>query len=333
MKGLRYAVCALGFVVLLPASAIAQAPAQNTPSTAASGDAGARLKARKLADQGYELYEKGQFAEALTMFRQARKAHHAPTLMLMIARCSERLDRLLEARIAYLAILQERHGPDTPVAFKEAQRDAQSELSALERRIPSLQVTVVGASVETSRVTIDGVPAPLGGQPLRRNPGPVGVVAHLPGRPPVEHTIQLAAGRAERLTLYLDGSGGVQPYGATSGGAGRGSWLPAAIAFGAAGVGLTTGIVMSVFAKQQIDDVRSRCDADGRCLVSDEPRARQAERLAGGATVAFVAGGLAAAAGVVLVVFPPFGGASRAQTQAGVGVAIGPGSVQLGGRF
>ena len=319
----RLFACTLALVAFSPALALAQKPA---PSSA-----DARGRARKLADKGYELYQAGKYADALSVFRKAEAEFHAPTLLLMIARCYERVGRLLEARSIYETVVEERLPPGAPAAFAEAQRDAKSELQALIPSIPTLQVTVAGAPDDEVSMTLDGAPIAAGGPPIPRNPGRAVVIAGVQGQPPVEHVLEFERGRSERLTLQL-GASARGSGSAEDSSAGGSYWLPG-IAFGVAGLGLTAGVVTGIIAKGKIDDIESRCDAEGNCLISDEPQARSAERLAGVSTVAFVAGGVAVAAGVTLLLLRPSGGASSSGQQAGLKLMLGPGSARIVGRF
>jgi hypothetical protein len=296
----------------------------------------AKASAREFADRGSELFEAGRYAEALEAFREAERHYHAPTILLMVARCYDRLGRLLEAHAIYQRVVSEALPASAPEAFLKAQEMGKAELAALHRRIPTLQVLVIGVPVAGVTLSIDGRSIPANAEPIPKDPGrAVIVMARVPGRPPMERVVTLEEGRTERLTLDLSPSpAGARPLpAAPSDAPPRGSVLPAAIAFGAAGLGLGVGAVTGGMAAAQVDDIKSRCTSAGHCPRADQPKADRAQTLISVSTVGFVAGGLAAAAGVTLLVLRPGGGAPEAAKDAAVRVVVGPGSAQVAGRF
>lgn len=284
-----------------------------------------REQARALADRGYEHFQAGRYAEALTAFREAERLYHAPTLLLMAARAYERLGRLLEAQTAYRSLTTASLPPDAPDAFREAQQAAQTELAALQARIPMVQVLVAGPSPGGAQVSLDGTPIQAGGPPTAHDPGDVTVIARTASGPLLRQIVTLQEGRTERITLHL-GPAAAQPAAA------RGYLLPAGIAFGLAGASLAAGAVTAVIARNKLDDVISRCTPDDHCLVSDQPLADEATRLSTASIITFAAGGLSAAAGVTLLILRP-GSAPQGATQTRAGLALGPGSVSVTGSF
>jgi hypothetical protein len=317
MRYLWSLACAIALGVLIPHQAGAQEPAPPDSEQV-------KEKARALADRGYELYQAGQYAEALEAFREAERDYHAPTVLLMVARTHDRLGRLLDARSTYQSILAEEIDSSAPDVFRQAQEDARVELAALTRRIPTLQVVITGVPTTDVELTIDGAPAPTSGAPLPKQPGTSTIVASASGRPPIKHVITLHEGQAEHLMLAFS------PPSAPSE---RGSFVPATIAFGAAGMGLGAGVITGVLAKIQADDVKSRCTDDNHCLQADEPKAEQAQALQTVSIASFVAGGVAAAAGVTLLILRPGADASASTKKTGVRIVVGPGSAHFVGRF
>lgn len=321
------ALCAMSFAWA------PQLPARAEPAPSAADIDQNKARARSLADRGAFLLEAGQTAEALKAFEQAEREYHAPTILLMIARCRARLGHLVEAHQTYQRITTEALSGSAPPAFLEAQETARAEGASLNRQIPTLYVIVTGAGAEQATVRLDGQRIVPRSGPIPRNPGRVSVVVQVPGRPPVERLVTLAVGRAETLTLDLG-----HPLVPTSPPPERvaspqGSLIPATVAFGIAGLGLGVGTVTGVMAKIQIDDIKSRCQPDGHCLLADQPQADRAQTLITLSTVGFVAGGIAAATGVTLLILRP----GRAAKQEGkawpVQVAFRPGAVHVGGWF
>lgn len=297
------------------------------PAAAQLPDGDARMRARTLANQGYEHYQAGRYADALRAFSEAERIYHAPTLLLMVARAYERLGRLLEAQAIYEKVVAEKMGPKEPAAFLQAQQTARQEISSLKRRIPAVQVLVTGAPAGDVVVTVDGSRITAGGPSVPHNPGRADVVVQAPGESPIEQTLNLQEGRTERITLHLGPSAG-DPTASRR----RGYLLPAGIAFGVAGAGLAAGTITGIIARIQLDDVESRCTDDGHCLISDQPKAEEATRLGTASTVTLLVGGVAAAAGITLLVLRP-GGAPEGAPQAGATVLVGPGYAQIMGKF
>ena len=110
--------------------------------------------------------------------------------------------------------------------------------------------------------------------------------------------------------LAADETTAVRPAHARS----QGSILPGAIALGASAMGLGVGVVTGAMSVAKVSDLRSRCQGD-HCAPADRTTADQARTLGTVSTAAFVVGGVAAAAGVLLIVLRP-GGKAGATTGA-----------------
>ncbi len=107
--------------------------------------------------------------------------------------------------------------------------------------------------------------------------------------------------------------------------------MPGAIALGVGGAFVGVGAVTGIMAFTKIADIKSRCRPDGHCLKADQPEASTARTLTTVSTVGFVVGGVALAAGAVLLVVRP--GGAKANDKAALRVQVGPRSVSLEGRF
>lgn len=110
--------------------------------------------------------------------------------------------------------------------------------------------------------------------------------------------------------------------------ASKGSILPAAIAFGVAGIGLGVGAVTGGMTFGKVGDLESKCGDSKRCPLDQESTYDSAHTLATVSTVGFVIGGVAAAAGVTLLILRPGG-----QQDQQVAVTAAPGWISLRGRF
>lgn len=109
--------------------------------------------------------------------------------------------------------------------------------------------------------------------------------------------------------------------------ASKGSLVPAIAAFGVAGVGLGIGAVTGLMTFSKVSDFNEACPG-GQCSPSEQARLDSANTVATVSTVSFVVAGVAAAAGVTLLILRPGG-----QAQEQVSVVAAPGWIGARGRF
>jgi hypothetical protein len=161
-------------------------------------------QARELAGQGFEALNHKDYAAAEELFRRADALVHAPTLELDHARALVGLGKLVEGHERYEQVIREGVAPDAPWQWKKAVVDAQAELTAIDRRMAWLTITVHGG--RTPVVEIDGKVVPGAAQGVRRatNPGLRVVTAHADGFLPVQRSISLEEGQSDELELSLE---------------------------------------------------------------------------------------------------------------------------------
>jgi tetratricopeptide (TPR) repeat protein len=119
-----------------------------------------------------------------------------------------------------------------------------------------------------------------------------------------------------------------------------GSLIPGLITIGVGAAGLGIGAVTGALSLSRVSDLQARCGGY-HCRPADEGDARSAKTLGNLSTAAFVVGGVAAAAGVVLLVIRPGGAqatsapSARAPAAAvsGFSVGVGVGRIQLEAKF
>ena len=296
----------LGWFVLVAAALTSSgrlAHAQGAAPGAAQSEVD---RAVSLAHEGRSLYDEGRFDEALTRFRAADRIAHSPLISLYIARCERNLTHLVAAREAYRAAANEALAPDAPAPFTAAKADAARELAALEPRIPRVAVGLPGAT-EATKVLLDGVvvPAASRAEPLWVDPGEH-VLARSDGGPTVEQrfravegatplTVELAAGAAAATT-----GAEREPETPASREASEGTLVPGLVVLAVGVVGLGVGTATGLVASSKTSDIEDRC-VDGHCLISDKEAGDTAGTFATVSTISFIAGGLAAAGGVVLL--------------------------------
>ena len=321
----RFAI-AFCFAALLMGSSVAHA--QPAPDTA---------RANTLGHEALEAFRKNDWAGAYERFASAEGAAHSPVFVLYMARSKRNAGDLLAARDLLARAAGEVLADDATVPWKSARADAGRELSELEARIPSIVVAVRGGA--DAAVTVDG--EPIGADalraPIRMNPGPHAVVASVAGRDPVRASVTLVEGDPpQKVDLVLPEAPKITPPRVDPPPVipppARGSLVPGVVGLGAGAAGLLTGAILGGVAKSKASAATASCTplAGGGlgCPSSAKPDIGLAQALATGANVAFVAGGVVAAAGVVLVIVRP-GGGSRASAT----LVPGPGSIVLRGVF
>ncbi len=302
-----------------------------------------RATARALGEEGIALFEKGRYAEALDRFERADALVHAPTLGLLAARSLEKLGRLIEASERYRAVTLVELDAKAPEAFKEAQTTAIKELEAVRARIPTLEIVVEGPGAEGATVTFDGteVPKAIVGVRTPINPG----VHHLEAETPTASAVSdlsVDEKQAARAVLTLvpkettpPGGDGKQP------GAKGKAPLQRTLGFVSLGVGgglVVMGAISGIIALGALSDFDRLCEPGTRCTPKKKEDKAEVEKViktydtANPITITgFVAGGVALAAGVALVLTAPKTPAPT--NKAHVEPWIGLGSAGLRGTF
>ncbi len=178
---------------LLTCTALAQAPNVDAKGTA-----------RQWAIKGTEQYEAGDYQGAVTSFRNAESLFHAVTHLLYLARASEKMGRLADAREFYITLQHEEVPANASAGFREAKRIGEAELAALEPRVPYLTLTVEGGSNQPLAVTDNGQSLNAAALGIRRpvNPGEHRLIADGEGVH-AEETVVLAEGEQKSATLRL----------------------------------------------------------------------------------------------------------------------------------
>jgi hypothetical protein len=289
------------------------------PNAFAQSDAD-RATARELGQDGQAALDAKDYAAAEDHFRRADALFHAPTLLLGYARAEAGLGKLVSASEAYNRIIREGAPVGAPDAFVKAVEAAKAETSAVEARIAS--VTVVVSGPDSPTVTLDDQSLPIAALGVRRpvDPGSHVVKATASGWNPTEASFTVLDGGTANTTLTmtqaaappptpaaLPGAGGPIPgagapepdRGST---AGHGSWqVPAGwVGIVAGGLGLATGAVAGGIAIGKHSSLATECKTDCKQADIDSYHAIGAISTAG-----FVAGGVLAAAGLVLVLTAP----------------------------
>jgi hypothetical protein len=283
-------------VLLLPAVASAQGPA---PVSEAD-----RATARQLAMDGKTALDRRDYTVAADRFTRAEALVHAPTLLVGLARAQTGLGKWVVATELYRRILREGVAPGAPQAFVEALKDAQKELDDLEPRVPSVIINVKGP---VKSVTLDGAVVPAAALGVKRpaDPGTHVIRAEADGQPPVQVTVTLAERKVETATLELKGTaltpGGPPPPSRAGGSPLRTLGI---VGIGVGGASLVMGAVTGGLAVSKHSELVKKC-LGAQCPPSEYGTLDSFRLMSSLSTAGVVAGGVLAAAGVVLVVTAP----------------------------
>ena len=267
-----------------------------SPSRAAEADDTRSTQAQSLFDRGRELLAAGDVAQACLLLAESQRLDPGGGTLLNLAVCHERQGKLATAWLEY-------HDAQS-LALRDGRPDrralAAQQITAIEPRLPYLQVTLPADAPEGALVKVDG--SPLSrlalGAPLPIDPGSHEVTATAPGYVP--WTIQLASvAEAEHPSVSVPA---FVPL-ASSTGPRRdapGWHKPAAFVTGGLGLaGLGVGAAFGIVAISDWSEAKPAC-ANGSC-TSTAYRSWTTAHTAGiVSTASFVAGGALLATGAVL---------------------------------
>jgi tetratricopeptide (TPR) repeat protein len=167
-----------------------------------------RATARDAANNGRAAFDAGKYEKAIDYLSRAEQLVHSPTHLLFIARAQTKLGRLVAAHETYLKISRETLAANAPKAFVSAQAAAEQEQDALDDRLPSVTVTLQGATTAPDvTVQMDGtaLPAAMIGIPLPTDPGEHVFKASGPTIISDPVTVRLAEAAKQTVTLTLRG--------------------------------------------------------------------------------------------------------------------------------
>jgi len=309
----------------------------------ADPDAATRASARTLGEEGNALFDKGEWAQALEKYQRAMALVEVPTLGVRIARCLTKLGRLVEASEQYLAVTRMKLGDKALDVHKEALVQAAAEREALLPRVPSLVITLKGA--QDAEVSVDGktVPPALLGQRRNVDPGKHRVVARR-GAEQQTRDVEVAEGQSVPVTFELaegapSSPGAPEPTpsrpapaksargdaAADPGGTQR---VLAYVALGLGGVGLGLGATTGIMASSRKSDLEKDCGSDLECPPAKHSDADSYNSLRTLSSIGFIGGGVAAAAGLTLLLTAP-----KPERAARVSPWLGVGSAGVRGTF
>lgn len=171
--------------------------------------AAAKDTARTLLVDCRSKFGKKDLEGALKSCEGAHSIMGVPTTGLELAKVKDAMQRLVEARETALEVVRFDNSGNN-AAFSEAQTEANKLAQDLEKRIPSLVISVSGLPSGTSaRVVVDAdeVPAAALSLPFRVNPGDHTVVASAPNMPDATRTVSVKEGQTVPVEIDMSATG------------------------------------------------------------------------------------------------------------------------------
>lgn len=279
------------------------------PRASADPSLSDRETARSLMDDGDAKREKNDLKAALMSYEAADAIMRVPTTGLEVARAQAQLGLLLEARETLARVMRLPPKPGEPAPFTAARRTAEQLNGELATRLPSITVVVANADpTQPAQIVVDGdpVPAAAAQAPRKVNPGRHAIVVRAGS---TERKQDVTVAERETRTVTIDLKQPPSPPTAHPSSTERprepsASALPkvliiGGLAVGAIGIGV--GSVTGLMSFSKVSDVKTDC-VDNTCKPSRQADIDAARSLGTISTIAFVAGGVGVAAGVVGIV-------------------------------
>ena len=296
-------------VVLLGWSADASAQSEADKTTA-----------RALAVEAQEALEAKRYEEAADKFGRAEKLFHAPTLVVGLARAYVGMGKYVEAMEAYNEVIREPLEADAPEPFKAAKNDARKEIQGLDQKIGWITLRVEGPSEPT--VDLDGQSVSIASLGVRRaiNPGDHVVRVSASGWLTAEQSFSIGAGGTEEVVITLEegaddpsvipagggpGTAGSGADGADEGGGTSTLTILGWTGIGVGGAGIIIGAITGGLAIGKRGELVDNCSEAGECGPEQQSTLDSYRTMGTISTIGFVAGGVLAAAGTVLLIVAP----------------------------
>ncbi len=321
--------------------------AEPTPHESAEGPAPAdelerSERALRAGHGGLEHFRAGDFLAAYESFDQADRLMHSPVFSLYMARCQERLGRLIDARALLQNLSEEALPEEAPATWTKAVGEGREELEALVPRIATVAISIRGA-LELPATLRDGARAVVLDGPdetLDFDPGRHELVLSDRAGREVALTVELAEGESDRSVLFAvqpepepathlstpvvsSGKGPVAREADASPSSHRAAGYTA---FALGGAGLVFGAVTGGLAVARAQEVKQNC-VGSVCNSKDEPTYQEARKFANLATVGFAVALVGAGTGLTLLLTEPTPSGSS------VSVNLHPSGATLSGRF
>lgn len=303
----------VAFAVSLALAALAEPTSAQPAAQKGSGMELVRFKSAQ------DLYNKGDFAGALILFRDVASSTGSPNARFYIARCLRELGKLGEAYEEMTIVIREADQSSSTSERYIATRDAAaSERAALASKVALLTVAFAeqppGLTLKVGERTIDRSRLR---DPIALAPGAVVVEASAPNMAPFRKELTIAAGGSETLAIVMHAAEGSEP--APSSSARKSGGGVRLAGFGVLGLGAAGFVMFAVAGAKANDKYKTVYDACGGARCVDP---KSADEISAGRTldtvanIGLVVGIAGAVGGAAMVVFggpkevPVSGGAS-----------------------
>jgi hypothetical protein len=286
------------------------------PAFAQSRSAGDVAQARELMNQGKALREKGDLPGAVEKLKAADALIHTPITAIELGRTYALVGKLVESREAFLSIARIPVTPEETARSAAARTESEKLAEQVRPRIPSLNIRVTGVSPSDTVVfTMDGaaIPTEALAAPRLVNPGSHALVARSTAGGKAEASVDLKEGETRNVELKIVPTGAAAPAvtaapsppesaappgpdldGSEGANVGNTQRVLGIVIGGVGLVGMGVSSALVLVAKSQYD---TAVGETGSARHSDSV---SAHGLADGATIGFLAGAVATAAGAVV---------------------------------
>jgi hypothetical protein len=293
----RYAAVVLGVTMLIVAPARGQA-ADDQPVEAAPDD---EARARDLFFAGHEAADRGDHATACTKFAESLALFRRVSTLLNLGKCSEATGEISSALRYWTEGAALLEPQDARMTL------AKERIATLDARVPVVSLTLPSPVPDGAVVEVDGRRIDRTSKPLRLAPGAHRIALRAPGREVSEQAIDLVEGAREAIVLSLGPPiaepDSPTPTPATVPSEGLSGLQIGGIVTGAVGLaGIAAGAVTGALVLDRKSTVNALCQ-DDQCDSDEGVDAAQSGRtLSQVSTVAFVVGGAAVTAGVLMLI-------------------------------
>jgi hypothetical protein len=325
----RLAACTFVVVAVVCSAAVARAQGEG----ASSPDEARRTALYK---EGFDAATAGRWAQARDRFAAALAIRSSPKVLFSLAQAEEQLGQLATAGRDYGRAL------DGAKAAGEADvaSAAQNARAALEPRVPTVRIVVQGTPGATAK--LDDQPVAVG-TPVPLDPGAHRVVISAPGMRDAQATVAISERQRLDVPVRLEVAGAdttpttasptASPDAAPAGDdasrpeAAHGAFPWRTVGLVAAGAGIVTlgvGSYFGIEAKSKNDQSNTSGCNGNNCTQAAAQIRRDAISAGNVSTALFVAGGVLAAAGIVVWLVAP-------SSEGGTGVSVTPVALGSGG--
>ncbi|MBW2459156.1 MAG: hypothetical protein JRI68_31955 [Deltaproteobacteria bacterium] len=330
MVGTRWlaflALCAALGVLVVPAPAAAE----GVPVDQATAEQ--KEDARKAFVEARKAYDERRFQDALGGFRSSYHIVASPNTRVMIAHTLRELGRNADAHREFeLAIEEAEAAAKADAKYAESASKARAKQEALRPKVGLLEVTVHGVDDDAVlRIAGNEIERARWGKPVAVEPGQVTITLTTGGDSLVQD-VKALAGKTTPVTL---GEGPPSEEGEGSDEAPSDGTTQRTFAYVAAGIGAAAFLTAGVFgtlAQVTYNDLEDDCGV--RPCGDRRDDITQGQTYKTVTNVMVVVGAVAMTTGVVLYFTSPGGPFDDTATVPSWSVALGPGSLTVGGTF